>query len=105
MDELLAWVTPVIMLLFGIAVKRFPVFEKLPNALIWLGNLLIGIAAKLVAGDPANAGTGQAMASSFGWLWPFLQAIFARQIYETFVRPTEQLAGIEPIHAQGKVKK
>jgi len=101
----LPWLTPFIMLLFGIAVKRFPFLAGIPNNLIWLCNLILGIAAKLAGPTDAEAGGFFSVAwKSLGWLWPPLQVMIARQLYETFVRPTEELAGVDPLHKPGKTK-
>lgn len=90
--DFLPWLTPLIMVVWGMMVKRLPFLEKLPNQAIWLCNLIIGIAAKLVAPTDAHAGGFfSTAASALGWLWPPLQVVIARQVYETFVRPTEQL--------------
>jgi len=93
--DFLPWLTPLIMLAFGIAVKRWPLLAKIPNQLIWLGNLIIGIAAKLLGPDEAHAGFFTTAWNGLGWLWPPIQVIVARLLYETFVRPTEELTGQE----------
>ncbi len=102
----LEWIMPIVMLLFGIAIKRFPLLKSLPNQIIpWL-NLLLGILAKLISPSEAHAGGFLSGAAHvLGWLWPPVQVAIARLIYETFVRPSEELAGVGPLHAEGKVKK
>jgi hypothetical protein len=89
------WITPILMVLFGIAVKRFPFLAKIPNQLIpWL-NLVIGFLIKLIAPTDANAGiNGTFLGHVVGWLWPPVQVALARIVYETFVRPSEELAGV-----------
>jgi len=100
------WITPILMVLLGIAVKRFPALAKVPNQLIvWL-NLALGILVKLVAPAEAHAAGfgGTFLGHTLGWLWPPVQAAIARLIYETFIRPTEELAGVGPVHTAGKIK-
>lgn len=101
--DFMPWITPLVMLLFGVAVKRFPFLAGLPNNLIWVGNLVIGILSKLVAPVPAEAGGFfSALGAGLGWLLPPLQVMLARMVYETFVRPTEELAGVPPLHSTTK---
>jgi len=95
--DFLTWVTPLLMVAFGVAVKRWPALAGLPNQLIWLFNLAIGVLAKLVGPEPAHAGFFGDMWNGLGWLWPPIQVVIARQIYETFIRPSEQIAGVEPV--------
>jgi hypothetical protein len=90
------WVTPILMVLFGIAVKRFPFLAKVPNQLIPWINLVLGILVKLVAPTEAHAAgiSGTFLGHLAGWLWPPIQVALARLLYETFVRPSEELAGV-----------
>lgn len=93
--DFLTWLTPLLMVLFGIAVKRFPFLASVPNNLIWLCNLILGVLAKLVGPTDAEAGGFfTAAAQGLGWLWPVVQTMIARQLYETFVRPVEDLSGV-----------
>lgn len=89
-------ITTAVMVLFGIAVKRFPILASLPNNLIWLCNLIIGVFSKLVAPvDVEAAGFFGPFTASIGWLWPILQVLLARSFYETVIKPTEELAGAQ----------
>ena len=104
--DFLPWLTPLVMLLFGVAVKRFPFLAGLPNNMIPILNLVLGILAKLAMPTEAHAGGFfSAAAHGLGWLWPPFQVIVARLLYETFVRPTEELAGVGPLHTPGKIAK
>lgn len=84
-----------LMFVWGLLVKRAPFLAGIPNKLIPYMNVLIGIIAKLVAPTPAHAasGTVEAITQGLGWLAVLLQAIFARQLHETFIRPVAASKG------------
>jgi hypothetical protein len=101
----LNWLTPILMVLLGIAIKRFPFLKTVANNLIPWINLVVGVLIKLIAPAEAHAGVGGTFLGHVaGWLWPPVQVALARIIYETFVRPTEEMAGVPPVHTPGKVK-
>jgi hypothetical protein len=93
--NVLDWIMPIVMMLWGILVKRWSFLERLPNQLIWLCNLIIGYATKLLTPAEAHAaGFGGTIGHALGWAWPTIQVVLARLLYETFIRPSEELAGV-----------
>jgi hypothetical protein len=96
----------VVMVVWGLVVKFVPALERVPNNLIWLQNTIIGILARIAAPEDAEAAgflgaVGKGLVATFGPMLPIVQAMFARQVFETFIRPTLDLKrGIpgEPPH-------
>ncbi len=96
------WFNPVLttvaMVVWGMVVKYWPALAKVPNNLISIMNVLIGFLVKLVSPEPAHAGLTEVAgtaANALGWAMPLLQAIAARQVHETFLRPLFLLFGIK----------
>lgn len=89
-----AFVT-LLMFIWGLAVKHWPLLKPIPNNLMPFMNLVIGIIAKLAAPEPANAfdlsGAAAIVANALGWFLPLVQVIAARQLHETFFRPAHEL--------------
>lgn len=87
-------VVSTVMLLFGIVVKYWPAMKEFPNRLIVVCNLVIGLAMKLLTPEQAHAGFFQDLGHSLGTVVIPLEAILARQMYETFLRPILEHFGI-----------
>ena len=87
-------VVSLIMMLWGVFVRYFPAMKDFPNRAIWVTNIIIGILAKLVAPDPANAGAFGDVVKNIGWLIVPAQAMLARLLFETFLKPSLEQVGI-----------
>jgi hypothetical protein len=84
-----------VMLAWGIVVRYNPSLKDLPNRLIVWMNVAIGVLAKLLAPDVAEAaGFFPTLGAQLGWFIVPLQTIAARQLFETFVKPTLEHVGI-----------
>ena len=83
-----------LMLVWGLVIRYNPSFKEWPNRMIVWMNMAIGIIAKLVAPADAHAGVLSDALHSVGWLAVPLQATVARQVFETFVKPTLEHFGI-----------
>lgn len=87
-------VVTALMFTWGICVRYMPALKDWPNRLIVVGTAVIGVLAKLVAPEVAHAGAFGHFAHSLGWALIPLQQIVARQVFETFVKPLLEHAGI-----------
>ena len=93
-----------LMLVWGLAVRYLPQLKEWPNRLIPWMTLLIGVFAKLVAPEEAHAGVFGDLGRSLGWMVVPLESLIARQIFETWVKPTLESIGVVgyPAHALKK---
>jgi len=89
-----------LMFLWGFAVRYLPALKDWPNRLIVIMTGAIGVLAKLVAPEQANAGFFNDLGHSLGWLVVPAEQIIARQIFETFVKPILEHLGIRGFPAR-----
>ena len=93
-------IVPLILAVWGIAVKYWPFLERVPNNLIPWINTALAILLKIAIPEPAHAGGWGNLggwAHSLGWLLPMVQAAIARAMWQTWGRPTLDQAKIRPV--------
>lgn len=87
--------TTLALMAWGLVVKYVPQLKNVPNRLLPYMNLVIAVLIKIAAPQDANAGLFGGfftkIGSNLGWLLPFIQTILARQVYETWGRPTAEM--------------
>lgn len=83
-----------LMLVWGLLVRYAPFMQSWPNRMLPWMNLAIGVLAKLIAPETAHASVFSDLGHSLGWLIVPVEQILARQVFETFIKPTLEHFGI-----------
>lgn len=84
----------VLMVAWGIAVRYLPALKAWPNRLIPWMNVIIGLLVKLATPEQAHAGIFGGLGHSLGWMIVPFQVVIARQVFETWIRPTLEHVGV-----------